>query len=204
ACMTTSLIRRRITILLAALVSIISISFEMYADSRPPVVRESDMRARISGDGILVMLPTAIGPKSLEARLAIDLVDTTGGELASATSSVRLQRGDNAVSVHVSWPGFANESDWEERRDMLMWTRVRYRLTTNAPENCAASEVTGTRALGPAVEGFFTLRSIVPWEPGLGAPVHVRVFAENPFTGAPVPGVHIDESLVSKDDDEKS
>src|SRR5262245_243280 len=179
--MRTSLTRRRTGILLAAVAIISSCSFEMYAESQPPDIRESQMRARITGEGILISFPIAVAARKLEGTLTVELIDTMGRKVSAASSPVSLKHGESSASVLVAWPQFTQQSDWKERRYMLMWTSVRYRLTLAVSENQVVTELAGIRALGPAVEGLFTLRTIVPRAPGVGSSVHVRVFTENPF-----------------------
>ena len=186
-------------------VTVVSLTFTVSYLAAPaaPIVREADMSADVSRDSVTITTPITSRGGSFRGTLTLELLDTSETRMAGASAPVELTRGESTAVIRIDWPQFAEKRDWEERRDLLMWTRVRYRLTVNPSKDRAIDEVSGVRALGPIVKDLFVLRVIAPSEPALEHPAHIRVFAENPFTGTPLSGVRIRADLYPESGNEE-
>ncbi|MBI3653582.1 MAG: carboxypeptidase regulatory-like domain-containing protein [Acidobacteria bacterium] len=169
----------------------------------PPAVRETEMRAELSRDGVTILVPITQRSGATPATLTLELLDSTDHKLAEATTRITLKQGENVSRLRLLWPQFAEAKDWQGRYDMLSWTRVQYRLSSAETPHAGALEVSGKRSLALMLNEWFTLRVIAPNDPAQRLPAQVRVFAENPLTGKPVTGVRIEASLTRQDDEEK-
>ena len=196
--------RQLTTILLPAGLLLLIVALNYFAAPASPRVREEAMRAEVAEKAVTITVPITLGSGSFKGTLTLELLDTSGAKTAGASMPIEFGQGEHSPSLRIRWPEFAEETDWTNRRDLLMWTRVRYRLAPLVSMDCVAREVTGIRGLGMMMDNLFTLRVLAPYEPSQDAPAYIRVFAENPFTGEPVSGVHVDAALYPEDDDDEN
>ncbi|MCI0485259.1 MAG: MG2 domain-containing protein [Blastocatellia bacterium] len=202
--MITAHLWRRTIILFAVSSLSLTLALAHLAAPGPPSVREDRMRADLSRDSVTITLPIHQPGASVIGKLAIALLDETGKTVAENSAHIKLLDGDNLPSLRLSWPEFAEADDWEDRFDMILWSRVYYRFVAEEGDY-SGREIAGVRALGLMVKELFALRIIAPYEPAVpapGSPLHIRVFAENPMTGVPVRGVRITAALYPESVDE--
>ncbi|MEW6127732.1 MAG: carboxypeptidase regulatory-like domain-containing protein [Acidobacteriota bacterium] len=179
-------------------------TFSFLAAPAPPVVDEAAMQAELKRDALLIIVPVKHAANLTAATFTIELIDSDNEKLAEVSQSVTLRRGENLLQLRIVWRELLDEKNWQERLQMLTWTRVHYRLQTVETRYNQAQEVAGIRALGWMLKDLFTLRIIAPTEPSQGTPAHIRVFAENPLTHQPVAGVNVEAALALKSYDEKT
>jgi hypothetical protein len=181
---------------------LLALVFGYFAAPSLPVVVEKEMRAELSRDAVTITTPIHLRSVHINAKLILELLDSENNIVAGASKTLTLQQGETLVGLRLPWEAFAEEDDWQERFEMLSWARVRYRLITEETDHSMSHEVEGVRSLAWMLKGLFGLRIVAPNEPAQGKPAWIRIFAENPLTGKPVPGVRIEASLRLEEGDE--
>ncbi|HZI20258.1 MAG TPA: alpha-2-macroglobulin family protein [Pyrinomonadaceae bacterium] len=126
--------------------------------------------------------------RAVDADLAVEVVDPSGGVRAGASVARRLAPGTNSVSVPFHFP-FAELGASEQRE--FPWYRLRYRVGAGG---VVAAE--GLVSLSEAVPELFELRVVSQRRARGGASFRARVRAANPVTQRPVRGVRLDALLT--------
>jgi MG2 domain-containing protein len=195
---------RRVALLLAAVFIPPILLINHLADTGSTVILEESFRAEVKRDSVTVTVPISRSEKDVEGTVSVELLDETDKVIAQNSVEVRLRQGDNFPSVNVSWSRLGQAADSDSILDLILWTRVRYRFTPNAGAP-SSHELTGIRALALMTKELFALSVIAPEESPSGLPARIRIAAEHPLTGLPIPGVRIEARLYPEDlEDEKA
>lgn len=163
------------------------ISTASYCSEQPVTVLEPRVTVTVQPDSLEVTLPlrsTAIG---LDLRVQVELVDPADVVRATGESTVHTAAGSNSTSVRLHLPN-TKENIKNRLEEDLLWSRIRYRVTSaTEPEPLAE----GTLALAAAAPDLFEIEVARGHRAIRGQEYRMRVHTGNPVTRHPVPDVAV-------------
>jgi hypothetical protein len=152
--------------------------------AHPIAANEAKARAILEQDAILVQLPLT-APAAAGLRATAWLLSPNG--TSSGATAADLPAGSRSASLTLPWPKDSHGAPVEE----IGWYRIGYRLGREG-----RSPVAGIVAVGAIATNLLDLRMASPQRLASGMPLSVRIYAGNPITREPFPGVHLEAKLA--------
>jgi hypothetical protein len=151
--------------------------------TEPTAVNEAKARAILAEGSIRFELPLT-SPAVAGEHVIAWLLSPTGA--SSGENSVALREGCRMAVLTLPWPKDAHGIPATE----IGWYRIAYRIEANG-----ASAAHGVLAVGAIAPNLMELRLARPGSLVAGKPIRFRVYAGNPVTRKPFPGVQLKATL---------
>ncbi|HKN76847.1 MAG TPA: MG2 domain-containing protein [Candidatus Acidoferrum sp.] len=164
-------------------------------------MKEEAARIEFFSDKAAVDLPVENPTRAtISAHVLLELVAPSGQVRGRSEQDASLSPG--VTKLKASLPLASALIDKVDRQKLL-WYRLRYTITANAPANSMSAPLTGILSVGEATPGIFELHVAAPEFVRESGHYTIRVRAIHPVSGRPVADVAVQASLDLDTDDRK-